>query len=59
MLLVKQNFSISELLAWPLLLPGTLACRALRLNKHNDLVRMLVNSLVWTALGILVVIFVT
>ena len=59
MLLVKQNLSISELLAWPLLLPGTLACRVLRLDKNHDLVRMLVNSIVWTAVGILVVIFVT
>jgi hypothetical protein len=56
---MKRNLSISELAAWPLLLPGTLACRALRLEKHHDLVRMLVNSLVWTALGILVVIFAT
>ena len=56
---MKRNLSISELAAWPLLLPGTLACRALRLNKQNDLVRMLVNSLIWTALGILVVICVT
>jgi hypothetical protein len=59
MLLVKQNLSISELVAWPLLLPGTFACRVLRVGKHHELVRMLVNSLVWTALGILVVIFVT
>jgi hypothetical protein len=59
MALMKKTGSITEVVAWPLLLPGTLACRALRLGRHSDLVRMLVNTLVWTALGILVVIFAT
>jgi hypothetical protein len=56
---MKTNVSIGQALAWPLLLPGNLACSALGLSKHHDLVRMLFNSLVWTALGVLVVIFAT
>jgi uncharacterized membrane protein len=44
--------SWSELLARPFLWPGTVACDALGLHDHNDLVRMLVNSLVWTVIGV-------
>ena len=47
--------SISDAIAWPLLLPGTLACQALGSTEYSDLVRMLVNSLVWTVLGVVVV----
>jgi hypothetical protein len=36
---------------WPFLLPGNVACNA----EHGNLVRMLVNSLVWTVLGVVVV----
>jgi hypothetical protein len=45
------------ILAWTFLLPGTLACEALGLHHSDgrDLVRMLVTSLVWTAVGVLVV----
>ena len=40
-----------------LLLPGDLACDALGLGQadNRDLVRMLVNSLVWTLAGIVTV----
>ena len=56
---MKRTSQSAKLVAWPLLLPGNLVCSALGLGKQNDLVRMLVNSLVWTALGVLVVIFAT
>lgn len=46
--------SFSDRLARSLLWPGTLACTALGLSDHNDLVRMLVNSLVWTVAGVIV-----
>ena len=52
----KTHASIGDAVAWPLLLPGTLACRAIGLSRHQDLVRMLVNSLFWTVLGVLVVV---
>jgi hypothetical protein len=56
---MKRTVSVGQAVVWPLLLPGNLVCSALGLGKQNDLVRMLVNSLVWTALGVLVVIFAT
>jgi hypothetical protein len=56
---MKRTVSVGQAVVWPLLLPGNLVCNALGLGKQNDLVRMLVNSLVWTALGVLVVIFAT
>jgi hypothetical protein len=42
-----------------LLLPGNLACDALGLDQadNRDLVRMLVNSLVWTLAGVATVAF--
>jgi hypothetical protein len=49
--------SIGNALAWPFLLPGNIACDALGLSAHQDLVRMLVNSLIWTVLGVIVVAF--
>lgn len=45
---------VGDALAWPFLLPGTLACRAIGLTRHQDLVRMLVNSIFWTVLGVIV-----
>lgn len=49
--------SIGAALAWPFLLPGNLVCAALGLpqSEYSDLVRMLINSLVWTVLGVCLV----
>ena len=48
--------SIGHVLAWPFLLPGNIACDALGLGRGApNLVRMLVNSLIWTVLGVIVV----
>jgi hypothetical protein len=44
-----------DAVAWPLLLPGDLACRALGLSRNQDLMRMLFNSVFWTVLGVVVV----
>jgi len=52
---MSKSMSISHALAWPFLLPGNIACDALHLHSHSNLVRMLVNSLVWTVLGVVVV----
>jgi hypothetical protein len=52
---MSKSNAISHALAWPLLLPGNVACEALQLDGANNLVRMLVNSLVWTVLGVIVV----
>lgn len=52
---MSKSISISHALAWPFLLPGNIACDALHLDTHANLVRMLVNSLVWTVLGVIVV----
>jgi hypothetical protein len=49
-----RTVPISDVVAWPFLLPGNLACSAFGLSKDHNLVRMLINSLFWTALGILV-----
>lgn len=53
---MNKTLSLSDTIAWT----GTLACNALGLNKrgvgeYSNLVRMLVNSLVWTVLGVIVV----
>ena len=52
--------SLGAALAWPFLLPGNLVCQALGLpqSEYSDLIRMLVNSLVWTVAGVCVVAFV-
>jgi len=50
-----KAISIGHVLAWPFLLPGNIACDALGLREHRNLVRMLVNSLIWTVLGVIVV----
>jgi hypothetical protein len=52
---MSKSSAISYALAWPFLLPGNIACDALHLSAGNNLVRMLVNSLVWTVLGVIVV----
>ena len=54
---MRKSNTISQALAWPFLLPGNMACDALHLDPGNNLVRMLVNSLVWTVLGVIVVAF--
>ena len=56
---MKRTVPISDIVAWPFLLPGNLACTALGLASHRELVRMLVNSLFWTVLGVLVVVLAT
>ena len=56
---MKTHASIGDTIAWPFLLPGTLACRAIGLSRHQDLVRMLINSLFWTVVGVLVVVAVS
>jgi hypothetical protein len=50
-----KTTSIGNVLAWPFLLPGNIACDALGLGEDQNLVRMLVNSLIWTVLGVIVV----
>lgn len=53
--------SIGSALARLLLLPGTLACAAMGLARDDksELVRMLVNSLVWIVAGMLVAVLLT
>jgi len=48
---------IGSKLAWLLLLPDDSACRAMGLKEaeSSDLIRMLVNSLAWTIVGVAVV----
>lgn len=50
-------YTFGHKVAWLLLLPGDSACRAIGLNEgeSGDLIRMLVNSLAWTIVGIAVV----
>lgn len=51
-----MTLTIGNHLAAALLFPGTLFCSKLNITTdYNDLVRMLVNSLVWTTLGIIAV----
>ncbi|MDZ4366205.1 MAG: hypothetical protein U0987_04130 [Afipia sp.] len=52
---MRKTISVSDAIAWPFLLPGNVACNALGSDEHGNLVRMLVNSLVWTVLGVVVV----
>jgi hypothetical protein len=55
---MHQLTSLGDGLARLLLLPGDLVCDALGLGRadNRDLVRMLVNSLVWALLGIVAVV---
>jgi hypothetical protein len=53
---MRKIVAVSDAMAWPLLLPGDLACRAFGLSSHQDLMRMLFNSVFWTVLGVLVVV---
>jgi hypothetical protein len=52
---MSVSSSIGAALAWPFLLPGHVVCDALGLRKVDDLIPMLINSLVWTVVGICVV----
>jgi hypothetical protein len=56
---MRETVPISDIVAWPFLLPGNLACSALGLARNHDLVRMLIISLFWTMLGVLVAVFAT
>jgi len=58
---MNQSTSIATAMARFLLLPGSLACAAIGLDQSDkrELVRMLINSLVWIVVGMLVVAFVT
>ncbi|MBA3519645.1 MAG: hypothetical protein H0T75_18850 [Rhizobiales bacterium] len=49
--------SVGKALAWLLLLPGDLACNAMSVGNadNRDLVRMLINGLVWIVIGVLAV----
>ncbi len=57
-----QGFrSIGNALAHVLLFPGNVACAAIGLDRDDkrELVRMLVNSLVWIVVGMLAAVVVT
>ncbi len=56
---MRRAALIGDIVAWPFLLPGNLACTALGLAGHRDLVRMLINSRFWTILGVPVVVLAT
>jgi hypothetical protein len=60
MKLMGTILTFGHKLAWLLLLPGGMACRAMGLKEaeSSDLIRMLLNSLVWTVVGVAVVVFV-
>ena len=56
---MSKNATISDTVAKPFLLPGTLVCNALGIRgdspgDYTHLVRMLVNSLIWTIAGVIV-----
>jgi hypothetical protein len=53
---MRRTVPIGDAVAWPFLLPGNLACSAFGLSSHQDLFRMLINSLFWTVLGVVVVV---
>ena len=52
---MRKFASPGDIIAWPFLLPGNIASRAIGSDEHSSLLRMLVNSLVWTVLGVVVV----
>jgi hypothetical protein len=58
----SSHATISDTVLKPFLLPGTVVCNALGINGRNqadysNLVRMLVNSLIWTIAGVIVMAF--
>jgi hypothetical protein len=59
---ISKSHTISDTIAKPFLLPGTLVCNAIGIHgnspdDYSDLVRMLVNSLIWTVAGVIVMAF--
>jgi hypothetical protein len=59
---MSKSHTISDTIAKPFLLPGTLVCNAIGVHSngpgdYSDLVRMLVNSLIWTVAGVIVMAF--
>lgn len=54
---MQNSTMVGNALAWPILLPGNLACNAIGMGdrEYRDLVRMLINSLVWTAVGVVAI----
>jgi hypothetical protein len=57
---MSKPATIGDTVAKSFLLPGTIACSALGLHgdtagDYTHLVRMLINSLVWTVAGVIVV----
>jgi len=52
-----NSAAMGAALAWPFLVPGNLACNVTGMGEteYRDLVRMLINSLLWTKSGFLVV----
>ncbi len=53
----RLSISFGTTLGWLFLLPGDAACSMLGLGQteKRDLIRMLVNSLAWTVLGVIIV----
>ncbi|MEO6946716.1 MAG: hypothetical protein ABI146_05530 [Nitrobacter sp.] len=56
---MNKSGTISDTIAKPFLLPGTLVCSAFGIRgdspgDYTHLVRMLVNSLIWTIAGVIV-----
>jgi hypothetical protein len=58
---MNGSISVGTALARAFLFPGDLACTAMGLDSDDkrELVRMLVNSLVWIVLGMLAVVVLT
>ena len=58
----SSHATISDSIAKPFLLPGTVVCNVLGIHGKNpgdysNLVRMLINSLIWTVAGVIVMAF--
>jgi hypothetical protein len=58
----SSHATISDSIAKPFLLPGTIVCNVLGIHgdkpgDYSNLVRMLVNSLIWTVAGVIVMAF--
>ena len=56
-----ENATISDTVAKPFLLPGTVICNALEIRNnsgdYSHLVRMFVDPLIWTVGGVIVMAF--